>query len=40
MDMAETDRATGRGTPAVQVKGGALAEYGSLRTTRGNPEGR
>jgi hypothetical protein len=29
--MAETDRATGRGTPASRVKGGALAEFGNLQ---------
>ncbi len=39
-DTAETGRAIGRGTPAVWVKGGALAEFDSFRTTRDNPEGR
>jgi hypothetical protein len=29
--MAEIDRATGRGTPAGRVKGGALVEFGNLQ---------
>jgi len=31
-DMAETDRATGRGTPTLRVKGGVLAEISSFMT--------
>jgi len=30
-DVAETDRATGRGKPAIRVKGGAFAEFGNLQ---------
>ena len=30
--VAETDRATGRGTPASRVKGGAFVEFRSFRT--------
>jgi len=36
-DMAETDRATGWGTPSIRVKGGAFAEDGIFMTT---PEAR
>lgn len=32
-DMAETDRATGRGTPAIRVKDGTSAEFTTFRTT-------
>ena len=34
-DVAETDRATGRGTPAIRVKGGASVETAIVMTAAG-----